>query len=49
MKAQTTRTSPNYVLIAIILASLLFWIGIIKVFFGQQIKDFIFSVISALA
>jgi hypothetical protein len=49
MKSQTTRTSPNYALLLIIIASMIFWLGIIKVFFGDQIKEWIFSIISMLA
>jgi hypothetical protein len=49
MKAQTTRTSPNYALLLIIIASMIFWLGIIKVFFGQQIKEWFLAIISYLA
>jgi len=48
MKAQTTRTPPNYGLILIIVTSVLFWLGILKVFFGQQIKDWIMSIFSVI-
>ncbi len=48
MKTQSTRIPPNYVLIVIILTSVLFWLGVVKVLFGQQIKDWIFSIISSI-
>ncbi len=48
MKTSTTRIPPNYVLIVIIVTSVLFWLGVVKVLFGQQIKDLIFSVLSSI-
>lgn len=48
MKTPTTRIPPNYVLIAIIIGSVLFWLGVIHVLFGQQIKDWFFSVLSSM-
>jgi len=43
-----TRTSPNYGLLIALVSSLLFWLGIIKVFFGHQIKEMISFLISAI-
>lgn len=48
MKTQTTRTSPNYGLILTIIISVLFWFGIINVLFGQQIKAWVFSMLSLI-
>jgi len=48
MKTQTTRIPPNYGLILIILTLAMFWSVIIKVFFGHQIKEWIFSTISSI-
>lgn len=41
MKAQITRTPPNYGLILIIVSLLFFWLSIVKIFFGEQIKELI--------
>lgn len=48
MKAHTTRTPPNYGLILIIVSLLFFWLGIVKVFFGEQIKELIHYVVQVI-
>ncbi len=48
MKAHTTRTPPNYGLILIIVSLLFFWLGIVKVFFGEQIKELIHYVMQVI-
>jgi uncharacterized membrane-anchored protein len=49
MKAHSTRTPPNYALILIIVSSMIFWLGIIKVFFGHEIKEWIKSILSLIS
>lgn len=48
MKAHSTRIPPNYVLIGIVAASTIFWLGIIKVLFGHEIKVWLMSIASAI-
>jgi hypothetical protein len=48
MKAHPTRIPPNYALILIIVTSMIFWLGILKVFFGHEIKEWIKSILSML-
>ncbi len=48
MKAQITRTPPNYGLILIIVSLLFFWLSIVKVFFGDEIKEFLSYVLKVI-
>lgn len=48
MKAQITRTPPNYGLILIIVSLLFFWLSIVKIFFGEQIKELLHYVMMVI-